>query len=50
VSQGNYRLTPARRIQLKRAGVRLGEIIARLAALDQEYRKLNLPPRPGNSR
>jgi hypothetical protein len=45
VLSSNFKLTPARRIQLRQAGIRLQQIIARLAVLDAEFRKLN-PPRP----
>jgi hypothetical protein len=45
VIHNSYRLTPARRIQLKMTGVRLQQIMARLAALDAEYKKLHQAPR-----
>lgn len=37
----DLRLTPARRIKLKLSGVRLKQIIARLAALDAEYQRIH---------
>jgi hypothetical protein len=49
VLQGNHKLSPGRRIQLKRAGIRLQQIIARLAALHAEYKRLN-PPQLKKSR
>jgi hypothetical protein len=40
----DFRLTPARRIKLKQSGVRLKQIIARLAALDAEYKRIHSGP------
>jgi hypothetical protein len=36
-----FRLTPARRIKLRLSGVRLQQIITRLAALDAEFRRIH---------
>lgn len=46
----DYKLSPARRIQLKRAGIRLQQILARLAALEDEFKRLNAPARPNELR